>query len=151
MLLEFFGRAGEDRHHVLAVVHWDDVLHAEEPGSVGGLQGTHREPVADGQERQVRAVEFADESHVAEEGGVAGVVELEPALELDHVAERFSAVDRAPVVEGEGGGGGVVVVALVPPPPRCSLLFLLFACLPPPPPLFLGKKKNFPKFGSPSS
>ena len=58
---------------------------------------------ADGQERDVRAVEFSDQLHVAEKGRVPGVVELESALELDQVAERFTAVDHAPVIEGDGG------------------------------------------------
>ncbi len=116
VLLELLRRAGEERHDVRAVVNRDDVLDAEKPGGVGGLERAHRQPVADGQEGEVRIVELPDQPHVAEERGVAGMVELEAALELDHVTHRLAAVDEAPVVDRMlEEWKALVAVTLMPP------------------------------------
>jgi hypothetical protein len=80
MVLELLGGAGEEREG--PVVYRDDVVDAQKANGVGGLEGAHHDGVADWQKREVGAVEFADQLHVAEDGGVARVVELEAALEL---------------------------------------------------------------------
>src|SRR5215208_3917918 len=97
VLLELLGGTWQEREG--PVVDRDDVLDAEEPGCVGSLERAHNDLVADGQECDVGVVELADQSHVAEDGCVAGVVELEAALELDNVAHRLAGVDVAAVVE----------------------------------------------------
>src|SRR3712207_2227967 len=49
-------------------------------------------------------VELPDKLHVAEDRGVARVVEAEPALELDDVPHRLAAVDQGPVLGLEARG-----------------------------------------------
>src|SRR5215218_3309858 len=102
VLLILLGGAWQEREG--AVVYRDDVPDAEEPSGVCSLEGAHYHLVADRQESEVRAVELPDQLHVAEDGGVSRVVELEAALELDYVAHRFAGVDHAAVVQGDARG-----------------------------------------------
>src|SRR2546425_836924 len=95
-LTQGFGRAGEDRER--SVVHGHDVLYAEEAYGVGGFTRTHGIEIADGQTGHVRAVEFADELHVAENSGITGVVQREAAGHANDVAGRFAGVDPHAIV-----------------------------------------------------
>src|SRR5713101_9757501 len=89
-LTQGFGRAGEDRER--SVVHGHDVPYAEEAYGVGSFARTHGIEIADGQTGHVRAVEFADEPHVAENSGVAGVVYREAAGHANDVPCGFAGV-----------------------------------------------------------
>ena len=71
-------------------MHRHDVPDAQEAGGGRGLEGAHDDPVADGQEGQVGAVEFADEPHVSEDARVAGVVELRAAFGPQDVCPQGS-------------------------------------------------------------
>src|SRR5918998_4569980 len=71
---------------------------------MGGLERAHHDRVADGQESQVGPVNLADKLHVSEDGGVAGVVELEATLELQDVSHRLAGVDDGSVLFGDAGG-----------------------------------------------
>src|SRR5436190_18790054 len=97
---EFFaqgtGAAREDREG--GVVAWDDHLHAKHLAGIGGLARVHGVVVADGQYRQLRAVHLAVQAQVAEEGGVARVVDAEAILHLQQVAHRLAAVHYRPVI-----------------------------------------------------
>jgi len=105
---ELIGRACE--HGKRGVVHGDDVFCAEEADGVGGFARAHGEKVADGEHGEVRFVEFADEFHVAEDGGVAGVIDGEAAGHSNDEAGRFASVDANAVIfdgvrmEGVGHG-----------------------------------------------
>ena len=92
-------RAGEDRER--AVVGRDDLLHAEQLGGLGRLEGPHRVEVADREHRRVRRVELADQGHVAEHARVAGDVDLEPVLERDNESGRLAHVDDRAVLLAE--------------------------------------------------
>ena len=59
---------------------------------------------ADGQDREVRPEQVADQGHVPERGRVAGVVDPEPVLELDHEPDRLAeVVDRLAAHRVAGG------------------------------------------------
>ena len=60
VLLKLFGVAGEDRHHIGAVVDRHNMPDAQEADGVGSLERAHDEPVADGQQGKVRTVDLAD-------------------------------------------------------------------------------------------
>src|SRR5215208_5699657 len=104
MLMELLRRAGEYRHYVGAVMYRYDMLDAQEPDGVGGLERTHDEPVADGQQSEVGSIDLTYKLHVSEEGGITCVVEPEAALELQNVSHRFSAVDEASVLRLDARG-----------------------------------------------
>ena len=70
------------------------VLDAEQLHRQRRLARTHREVAADRQERDVGPVQLADQPHVAEHVGVAGVIEAEAVLDLDHEAGRLAEVER---------------------------------------------------------
>src|SRR5260370_23540473 len=89
-LAQGFGRAGEDRER--SVVHGHDVLYAEEAYGVGGFARTHSIEIADGQTGHIRAIEFADELHVAENSGVTGVVQREAAGHANDLTGRVATV-----------------------------------------------------------
>src|SRR5579859_3567564 len=112
-LSQLFGGACEHREG--CVVHWDDVFHAEEADGVSRLPRAHRENIADGENGEVGLVEFADELHVAENGGVAGVINSEAAGHSNDEACRFAGVNADAVVfDGirmEGVGHGDVKIA----------------------------------------
>src|SRR5439155_10889207 len=95
-LLELARAAAKDREG--AEVHRDDGLDAEQLDGLGGPLRTHRVPAADGQEGDVEAAELRDQRHVAEDVGVAGEVDGEAVLELDHEAARVTAVDDGAVL-----------------------------------------------------
>ncbi len=80
-------------------MHGDDVLDLQELQGVGGLARAHGVVVADGQAGQVGLVELADDAHVAEDAGVARMVELEAVGEAHHVAHRVAAVEDAAFVQ----------------------------------------------------
>ena len=62
------------------------------------LAWVHREPAADGQEAQIGRIQVADDLHVAENGGIARVVNPFSVLEGQNEARRLSGVD-ARIVE----------------------------------------------------
>ena len=72
-------------------------------GGPGRVRGPHGEAITDGQDRDVRLVDLADQLHVAEEPGVAGVVDRLPA-HADHEAGGLARVAplEARGVVGEG-------------------------------------------------
>ena len=57
------------------------------------LAWVHREPAADGQEAQIGRIQIADDLHVAENGGIARVVNPFSVLEGQNEARRLSGVD----------------------------------------------------------
>src|SRR5581483_11301581 len=66
----------------------------------------YKPDLADGEQGEVRLVEFGDELHVAEKGGVAGVIEREAAGKAKNQAGGFAGVDaHAVVVNGIGMEG----------------------------------------------
>jgi prepilin-type N-terminal cleavage/methylation domain-containing protein len=67
-------------------------LDAEELERDRGLPRAHRVPVADRQDREVRSVDPSDQLHVAEDAGIAGVVEAKAVLELEHEPCRLARV-----------------------------------------------------------
>ena len=85
------------------VVDGEDGFGAEEFGGEEGMVGAHGEGVADGEAGEIDFVEFAEELHVGEEGGVAGEVDgfgFAAVFELDDPAAGLAAVGAV----GEGGG-----------------------------------------------
>ena len=64
----------------------DDGFGVDPFGGVGGEFGAHGEAVADGDHGDVGLAYFADEFHVAEECGVAGVVDFVAAHGDDQAA-----------------------------------------------------------------
>ncbi len=62
------------------------------------LTPSSSEVAADGQERQLWAIQLTDEPHVAKDGRVAGVIEAEAVLDLDNEAGRLAEVQRHPAV-----------------------------------------------------
>ena len=85
------------------VVDRDDVPDAQEPGGVGGLVRAHHHLLPMG--RRARSAGRAPRSAACRRRpGVPRVVELEAALELDHVPQGLAAVDEAAVVEGYARG-----------------------------------------------
>ena len=81
------GRAGQQRKR--APVHRHHLPHAEHLAGLRRLRRVHREAIANRQERDVGLVHLADQPHVAEEAGVAGVVERQAVLEPDDEARRL--------------------------------------------------------------
>ena len=79
-------------------MHRHDGLDAEQLDGLGRPLRTHRVPAADGQEGDVEAAELRDQRHVAENVGVAGEVDGESVLELDHEPARVTAVDDRAVL-----------------------------------------------------
>src|SRR3990172_10811650 len=74
--LELRGRAIHDRKG--PVVYRYDLLGPDQFAQrVGRALGIHGEVAADADQRQVRLVELADQRHVAEHVGVAGVIDPE--------------------------------------------------------------------------
>src|SRR5256885_13023160 len=69
VLLEFFGPSREDREG--RIVHWDNVFDAQEADGVSRFARAHRKVIADGKQRNIRLVKFANQFHVTEQGGVA--------------------------------------------------------------------------------
>ena len=67
--------------------------------ALGRRHGIHREAIADRQEGDVRPVHLADQPHVAEQTGIARVVQGPPVLEPHHEPRRFAHVDHLAVVE----------------------------------------------------
>ena len=66
------------------------------PISSVGLRGgdrVHREMPADGQERDVRLVQLADQAHVTEERGIASEVDARPARQRDDEPDRLAEVE----------------------------------------------------------
>lgn len=80
------------------VMHRHHLLDAEPFRRFSGRLRAHGEVVADREKRDLGAVEFADQPHVAEERRVAGEVHLEAAVEPEHVPHRLAQVDRAPIL-----------------------------------------------------
>src|SRR4028119_445736 len=73
-------------------------------GAGGGSGAALPRAVGSGGEGKVGMGDLADKLHVAEDGGVARVVEAEAALELDHVTHRLPAADQGPVLRLDAGG-----------------------------------------------
>ncbi len=102
---QVLGTAGQDREG--APVDRHHLAHLEEFAGEGGLARVHGEEVADRQEGEPRAVELADQLHVGEEGGVAGVVEGEAAAgHGDHEAGGDAAVDQLALMLDRSRCGG---------------------------------------------
>ena len=104
-LAQGFRRASE--HGERGVVHGDDVLHAEKADGVRSFARAHGEEIADGKHGELRFVEFADELHVAEEGGVSRVIESDAAGKANDVAAGFAGLDADTVVVERTGMKGV--------------------------------------------
>ena len=86
------------------VVDGNDAGGVDELDGFEGVVGPHGVVVADGEEGEVDAG-FADEFHIAEEGGVGGVVDGGTVLEFEEEAGGVAAVTAAwdgRSVEGEG-------------------------------------------------
>ncbi len=79
-------------------MHGDDHLRFQQTAGVGGLTRPHGENIANGQHHQVRLIQLMDDVHVAENVGVAGMVDLHSILKLDDVPAGLAAVDDLPVV-----------------------------------------------------
>src|SRR6185312_6227076 len=71
---ELLRRPGEDRER--AVMDGQDLGHAEQLNGERGLPWAHRVVAADGQHRDVRRVQVADQAHVGEHVRVAREVHL---------------------------------------------------------------------------
>src|SRR5215210_4069713 len=98
VILELLRRAGEEREGPIVDGH--DVPYAQEASGVGGFEGAHDDLVADRQQGEVGTVDLTYKAHVAEDGGVARMVELEPALELQDVPDGLASVHDCPVLFG---------------------------------------------------
>ena len=103
--MQLAGSAGQLREG--AEVHGDYGFGLQEFAGVGRLARRHGEMVADGQHDNFGRVEIADDGHVAEDVGVAGVVELDSVGELEHVAARLAAVDDLVAILYAAGVDGV--------------------------------------------
>src|SRR5947209_10473137 len=100
-LAELLRRAGEGRER--PPVNGDHLAHAEVAAGAGGLAGVHGEQVADGQEGQLGPVHLAEELHVREQGGVAGMIEGVAARQPDDVARGRAAVEDLVAVADAAG------------------------------------------------
>ena len=60
-------------------MHGDNVFYSEQSDGAGGLARAHSVEIADGEESDIGLVEFADEFHVAEDGGISCVINGEAA------------------------------------------------------------------------
>ena len=86
-------------------MHGDDRFRLQQFAGVGGFARAHGVVIADRQHGNLRRIELADDRHVAEHVGVAGVVDLHAVGEFDHVAAGFAAVndlDRRPECRRNG-------------------------------------------------
>ena len=88
-------------------MHRDDRLGFEQPASIGSLSRRHGVVIADRQHGDLRRIELADDLHIAENIGVAGVVDSHSVLELHHEATSFAAVDHLIAVGNPAGVFGV--------------------------------------------
>src|SRR5271155_3236862 len=88
-------------------MHGNDGFRLEQIAGVRGLAWSHGEMIADGQHGDFRSVKFADDGHVSENIRVAGVVDLDSILELDHIATSFAAVNELFAVLNAAGMVGV--------------------------------------------
>src|SRR5678816_1615037 len=84
------------------------LLHAEQRAGARRTVGTHGESIADRKERDFGTIHLSDQAHVAEERGIAGVIDRPPILEpedetarLAHVG-HLAALDEAAAVAGVG-------------------------------------------------
>ena len=77
----------------VAEVHGDDGIGLQQIAGVCGLARAHGVVIADGQHGDVRRVEFANDGHVSEDVGIAGVINLDAVIKLDDVTAGFAAVD----------------------------------------------------------
>jgi hypothetical protein len=76
-------------------MHRDDLLGLDELAHCESRAfGVHREVASDAHEREIGLEATPDQRHVPEYIGVAGVVDLEPVLELDHVAHGRAAIEQ---------------------------------------------------------
>src|SRR5260370_5977796 len=97
--LKLVGTTAEDGER--AEVHRHHGLHAEELGRLGGALRAHGVEAADRQKCDVELRQLGEQRHVAEDVGVAGEVDLEPVLELDHKAACVAPVDDVAAVLGD--------------------------------------------------
>src|ERR1700687_717732 len=74
-------------------VHGDDSFRLQQFTGIGGFTRRHGEKVANGQHGDLRRIEIADDGHIAEDVGIARVVELDSVRELEHIPARFAAID----------------------------------------------------------
>jgi hypothetical protein len=75
-------------------VHGDHRFRLEQVAGVGRFARPHGEVIADGQHDDLGRVKLADDRHVSEHVRVAGVINLNAVLELDHVPAGFAAVNN---------------------------------------------------------
>ncbi len=94
---QLIGCAGEQRER--AVVHRHHLLHAQPLRRHGRGVGPHREAIADRQKRDVGFVELADQFHVAEQRGIARVVNRLVVLEFHDEAGGLTEIDDAVLVD----------------------------------------------------
>ena len=90
-LFELGGRARQRGKR--AVMDGDDRLGPQQAAGQGGLAWSHGEVVADGQQREVRPVKLVNELHVAKDGGVSRVIDLQPILEFNDIAAGLPGID----------------------------------------------------------
>src|SRR6266496_5882052 len=69
-------------------VHRYDTRDSQQLAGLGGLAGSHRVEVADGEKGQVRRVQLSDQGHVGEDVSVTGMIEPEAVLERHDIAAR---------------------------------------------------------------
>src|SRR5579859_858366 len=98
---------GSSQHGKCSVMNRDNRLGPQQAASVGSFAGSHGEVIANGQQGEVWFVEIVHKLHVAEDRGVAGVVDLQSILEFENVAARVAGVDDLAFVLDAAGVQGV--------------------------------------------
>src|SRR6266481_5664562 len=96
-----FGPPGERRKR--SVVHGYHMLHVEQTDRESGLTRPHREAVSDWQQREAGSVQVADDFHIAEDGGIAGVVNRQSSRQADNVSARFAAINHLVAILNPAG------------------------------------------------
>ena len=88
-------------------MHGDDRLRLQQIAGVCGFARPHGVVVADGQHGNLGRIEVANDGHVTEHIGIAGVVDLHSVGKLDHVAAGLAAVNDLVAVGNSAGVVGV--------------------------------------------
>ncbi len=74
-------------------MHGNDVFHAEEANSVGRFPWAHREPVADWKHRYIEFIQFAEQLHIAEQRGIAGMINGDATGKTYQVTSGFAGIE----------------------------------------------------------
>ena len=95
--LECRRRSGQQRKR--PPVHRHDLSGTNQLGGARRCFRIHRKAIADGQEGNLGSIALANEAHVAEQAGVAGVIQRALIFEADHVARRFPHVHHLSLLD----------------------------------------------------